>query len=367
LYMFWKDGWNVFDFVVVSLGFLDLCRVDLPGPLSLLRMMRAFRVFRLFNRVESLKKILVSIARAVPGVLNAFMILLIVMSIYAIIGVSMFKYEYRYIDSAGNQVEYTSSRGNPYGDEYFGNFFKSLYTMFQVLTGESWSEAIARPLLNNINRDDGGKDDQRKWNGKAAMSAIFFVSFQLLCSMVLINVVIAVLLEKMVDPESNPTTDIATEDDDDQSFNPSGALVYTDGNDDESIKPSGAQVYPELLDTVDESEEEQPNSRIVTNAIEEEIILQDVNEKLANISCNLDIFKEDMCREIREIQRNSKSADEALMAKTEEIKSMLRKLASSNENIEPLASLNTTANNSFEMKEITVTDLANSTSISSDE
>jgi len=199
------------------------------------------------------------------------------------------------------------------------------------------------------------------------MSAIFFVSFQLLCSMVLINVVIAVLLEKMVDPESNPTTDIATEDDDDQSFNPSGALVYTDGNDDESIKPSGAQVYPELLDTVDESEEEQPNSRIVTNAIEEEIILQDVNEKLANISCNLDIFKEDMCREIREIQRNSKSADEALMAKTEEIKSMLRKLASSNENIEPLASLNTTANNSFEMKEITVTDLANSTSISSDE
>lgn len=57
-------------------------------PLSpgLLRMMRAFRVFRLFKRVESLRKIMQSLSRAVPGVANAFFIQVLVMSIYAILG-----------------------------------------------------------------------------------------------------------------------------------------------------------------------------------------------------------------------------------------------------------------------------------------
>ena len=66
-----------------------------------------------------------------------------------------------------------------YGQEYWGNFMKSLYTLFQVLTGESWSEAVARPLL--------------EWS--PVPTAIYFVSFMLLNGIVLINVVVAVLLE----------------------------------------------------------------------------------------------------------------------------------------------------------------------------
>ena len=66
---------------------------QLPGPLSLLRLMRAFRVFRLFKRVKSLNKIIVSLGKAIPGVMNAFLIMLIVMCIYAILGVEFFKYE----------------------------------------------------------------------------------------------------------------------------------------------------------------------------------------------------------------------------------------------------------------------------------
>ncbi|CAE7302361.1 SCN5A, partial [Symbiodinium pilosum] len=82
---FWKSAWNVFDVIVVTIGLMNLVLSDLPGPLSLLRMMRAFRVFRLFKRVESLHKIMKSLSKAIPGVANAFLILLLVMSIYAIL------------------------------------------------------------------------------------------------------------------------------------------------------------------------------------------------------------------------------------------------------------------------------------------
>ena len=53
-------------------------------------MIRAFRVFRLFKRIKSLNKIIVSLGKAVPGVLNAFFVVFLVMCIYAILGVDFF-------------------------------------------------------------------------------------------------------------------------------------------------------------------------------------------------------------------------------------------------------------------------------------
>eukprot|EP00913_Durusdinium_trenchii_P011254 g10567.t1 len=62
--------------------------------------------------------------------------------------------------------------------------------MFQVITGDSWSEAVARPLVH-------GQDGVLAFG-----SAMYFISFQLVCGVVLINVTIAILLEKMVDDGS---------------------------------------------------------------------------------------------------------------------------------------------------------------------
>eukprot|EP00930_Biecheleria_cincta_P003904 TRINITY_DN104810_c0_g1_i1.p1 TRINITY_DN104810_c0_g1~~TRINITY_DN104810_c0_g1_i1.p1 ORF type:complete len:409 (+),score=94.36 TRINITY_DN104810_c0_g1_i1:28-1254(+) len=192
-YRFWMSAWNVFDFVVVTIGMLDVMKVPLPGPLSMLRMMRAFRVFRLFKRVKSLNKIMVSLAKAVPGVINAFVILTLVMCIYAILGVEFFSDfadDGTFTTDDGQKVKgYSTARGLSYGDEYFGNFGKALYTCFQVLTCESWSEAIARPLLNTVSP------------AKAILVTVYFVSYNLIIGVVLINVVIAVLLEKMVDDD----------------------------------------------------------------------------------------------------------------------------------------------------------------------
>lgn len=189
---FWKSGWNIFDFVVVTIGILNMSKIPLPGPLSLLRMMRAFRVFRLFKRVKSLHNIILSLMSSIPGVSNGFVVLLLVMSIYSILGQEFFMLHganYTYTNDLNQEVELVTARGLEYGYDYWGNFGLSLYTMFQVFTQESWAEGIARPLFNS--------NDMSQQFGVA----FFFVSYMLCVGVALMNVVVAVLLEKMVSHE----------------------------------------------------------------------------------------------------------------------------------------------------------------------
>ena len=223
---FFNSGWNLFDFTVVAVSIPLMTGTDLGPVFGQLRMLRAFRVFRLFKRVKSLNKIIVSLGHAVPGILNAALVQLIVMCIYAILGVDLFSNLGKNEDGNMLNIDDTNftiitSRGLTYGEEYYGNFFRSLYTLFQVLTGESWSEVIARPAIF-------GKDIE--WR-----SAMFYVSFVILCGIVLVNVAVAVLLEKMVDTEPPP------EDDDDLSeASPplQGEQLTNDPNSSE-VKPCG--------------------------------------------------------------------------------------------------------------------------------
>merc|ERR1712232_700559 len=71
----------------------------------------------------------------------------------------------------------------------YGNFMKALYTMFQVLTGESWSEAAARPALNYFYDTQDGLN--------ILITYVFFYSFVLINSFTLLNVVVAVLMDGM--------------------------------------------------------------------------------------------------------------------------------------------------------------------------
>jgi len=155
--------------------------------------MGAFRVFRLFKRVKSLNKIIVALVRAVPGVVNAFLIQAIVTCIFSILAVEFYQNIGKVCDADGTcgpcNDGYITSRGECVGEEYFGTLFKSLYTFFQVLTGDSWSEAVARPIMWWMDHPM-----------LAFLSAMFFSSYILVAAVVLINVVVAVLLDKMVEP-----------------------------------------------------------------------------------------------------------------------------------------------------------------------
>lgn len=219
---FWQSSWNVFDFVVVVVGMMSVMRISLPGPLGLLRMLRAFRVFRLFKRIKSLNRIIVALTNAVPGVLNAFVVLSLVMCIYAILAVDFFgKYGQQcgemevgsctprifwdnandttsYYETHAGRISSETPRRYLYGEEYWGNFGRSIYTLFQVLTGESWSEVVARPLLFGKETNNLGV-------------ALYFVSFVFLCAVVLINIVVAVLLEHMVTDNDNDFEDHSEE------------------------------------------------------------------------------------------------------------------------------------------------------------
>ena len=213
---FWKDGWNIFDFVVVLVGMLTMSGA-LQGGFKNLKILRPFRVFRLFKRIEALNKIVTALIRSIPGVMNAFLIMLIVMAIYAVLAVEYFA---TFGDSGFynttmplegssppygtyelTEVSSLTVRQMSYGFEYYGTFMRALFTLFQVLTGESWAEAVARPLLF------GKDDDSVDW----WFAAVFFVSFILIMQVVLVNVVVAVLLDKFVaeEPAETPPEDAA--------------------------------------------------------------------------------------------------------------------------------------------------------------
>jgi len=139
----------------------------------------------------------------VPGVLNAFVIMLLVVCIYAVLAVDLLKDGFNDCKNSDIPAAITP-RGNCWGDEYYGNFFKSLYTLFQVLTGESWSEMAVRPYLL------AGSTD----NFDIIIVSVFFVSFVCINGMVLLNVVVAVLLDGINSVgETDGNTETSSQDD----------------------------------------------------------------------------------------------------------------------------------------------------------
>jgi len=219
---FWTSAWNVFDTFIVTIGIILMTPIVPPGhPLAKLKLLRAFRVFRLFKRVKSLNKIIVALVKAIPGVSNAFVIMIIFFCIYAILAVELFSgfgadgnYAVYWAAECENKegapcflpesatddgnltVTSLTARGYTNGYEYYGTFFRALYTLFQVMTGESWSEAVARPLIFGLYEN-------------AFTASLFFVSFIILTQMILVNVVVAVLLDEFsgVEEEEDPPID----------------------------------------------------------------------------------------------------------------------------------------------------------------
>mmetsp|Transcript_17628 Transcript_17628/g.21119 ORF Transcript_17628/g.21119 Transcript_17628/m.21119 type:complete len:447 (-) Transcript_17628:623-1963(-) len=193
---FWRSGWNVFDTIIVAVGFLTMVNA-LGPPLDKLKLMRAFRVFRLFKRIPELNKIIMALLNSITPVFYAFVVMFIFFCIYAILAVELFRdfgsggyyYTTPLNETDPNYEEPIPSitpRGYVHGLEYYGTFMRALYTLFQVMTGESWSEAVARPLLFGL------------YQNNAFTVGFFFTSFIILMQMVMINVVVAVLLENFV-------------------------------------------------------------------------------------------------------------------------------------------------------------------------
>jgi len=118
---FFKDGWSWFDSIIIIIAW-----VPASGGLSVLRALRILRVLRLISVVPSLRKVVTGLVSALPGMGSIIMLLLLVYYIFAVMGTSLF---------------------NESHPQWFGSLSQSAYTLFQIMTLESWSMGIVRPIM----------------------------------------------------------------------------------------------------------------------------------------------------------------------------------------------------------------------------
>lgn len=153
---FFLSKWNLFDLFVVVLSVLP---TTIIGNILILRLFRIFRVARLFSSVPQLRFVIAVISKSIPSVISIGILLLLVYYIYAVLGTQLF------------------ATAMP---DYFGDLGKSFFTLFQVMTGESWSEAVARPIMRIY---------PYAW--------IYFISYMIIVSFIVLNMVIGVIVDSI--------------------------------------------------------------------------------------------------------------------------------------------------------------------------
>jgi voltage-gated sodium channel len=150
---FFKGGWNLFDFVVVSASFIPGLRENA----TLLRIVRLLRVTRLVRLLKDLRVVVAAIGRSIPGVASLAMASVMLIYVYAMIGWVIF----------GDK------------DPAFRDIGEAMLTMFQVLTLENLPDYIATGRANS------------DW------AIPYYVSFALLASFLVFNLFIGIVLNSM--------------------------------------------------------------------------------------------------------------------------------------------------------------------------
>jgi voltage-gated sodium channel len=118
---FFRQGWNVFDFAIVGIALLPT-----TDGMSVLRALRVLRVLRLVSAAPRLRRVVEGFVRAVPGMASVFLLIAIIYYIAAVMATKLF--------------------GSAFPD-WFGSLGASAYSLFQIMTLESWSMGIVRPVM----------------------------------------------------------------------------------------------------------------------------------------------------------------------------------------------------------------------------
>jgi voltage-gated sodium channel len=151
---FWRDPWSVFDFTVVAIAL-----VPASGPFAVLRALRVLRILRLLTIVPSMRRVVGALLAAIPGLSSIALVLMIFYYVFAVIATNLY------------------AASHP---EWFGNLGRSLYTLFQIMTLESWSMGIVRPVMEQF---------PYAW--------AFFIPFILVATFTMLNLFIAIIVNAM--------------------------------------------------------------------------------------------------------------------------------------------------------------------------
>jgi voltage-gated sodium channel len=151
---FFRDGWGIFDFLIIAIAWLPA-----SGPLQVLRALRILRVLRLVSVLPSLRHVVEAMLHALPGMGSIVLLMGLIFYVFAVMATKL------------------------YGDilpDRFGTLGLSLYTLFQMMTLESWSEANVRPILEH-----------------QPLAWMFFVPFILIATFVVLNLFIGVIVDSI--------------------------------------------------------------------------------------------------------------------------------------------------------------------------
>ncbi|MEM7547177.1 MAG: ion transporter [Pseudomonadota bacterium] len=151
---FWRDPWRIFDFIIVAIALIPS-----SGPLSVLRAFRILRVLRLVSSIQSMRRVVQGLLEALPGMATIILLLLLIFYVFAVICTKLF------------------------GDvfpEWFGTLGASAYTLFQVMTLESWSMGIVRPVMEEF-----------------PLAWLLFVPFIIATAFTVLNLFIGVIVDAM--------------------------------------------------------------------------------------------------------------------------------------------------------------------------
>jgi voltage-gated sodium channel len=159
---FFRDPWNWFDLAVVIIALLPA-----SDSLKVLRALRVLRVLRLVAAIPAMRLVVSGLFRALPGMGSAALLLLLIHYVFAVIGVQLY----------GGTV-YGGYGDNGY--DYFADLGRALYTLFQIMTLESWSHGIVRPIMDV---------HPNSW--------IFFVLFVVISAFAALNLFIGILVNAM--------------------------------------------------------------------------------------------------------------------------------------------------------------------------
>ena len=151
---FFRDPWSIFDFVIVAVTLAPA-----SDSLVALRALRIFRAFRLVSAIPRMRRVVGTLLHAIPGVASIAILLMLVFYVFSVVSTKMFAATF---------------------PEWFGTIGASMYTLFQIMTLESWSMGIVRPVM-----------DVHPW------AWAVFVPFIVLSSFTVLNLVIAVIIDSI--------------------------------------------------------------------------------------------------------------------------------------------------------------------------
>lgn len=182
---FFTDGWNVFDFLLVSLACFDTfvmshissgSALNFVGAMRILRLARVARIFRLLRFFKELWLLVIGVMDAMRTLVWAWILIALLIYIFGVFITRTVGHPHRGRD--------------PEVAKYFGDVQLSMFTLFQVMTTEGWAD-IARVAM-----------------GHEPWAWIFFIVFLCTTTFAIMNVVVAVIVENTLDQAVNQKEDI---------------------------------------------------------------------------------------------------------------------------------------------------------------